>query len=233
MNRQTIKVKSGGVEVPTELFSPSSSARCPLVVMAYGTGGMMAPFGSMYTEFADGLAQAGFHCLVPDYLAKTQTLHDLEMLRLLPTCRTLWVSALCDATAFVTALGQVDASRVASCGFSLGGNLMIHAAQTIRARAFVDFFAPIASNIDTGSVVTPSMVSGFSPTLIHHGDQDAIVPFGDSRLFEGWLAAGGIDNKLITYHGQGHPSVHDISSWSAQSQHDSLSATVQFLRARL
>jgi len=159
MSQETIKFKSGGADITAELFSPPVVGKHPLVIMAYGTGGMMAPFGPMYISFADGLAKAGVFCLLPDYLAKTKTPHDLEMWNSLSTCRTAWVSALCDAVTNVMTLSQVDVSRVALGGFSLGGNLMIHAAQTNRAKAFVDFFAPIVSKLDPGSQIAAPMAS--------------------------------------------------------------------------
>src|SRR5437867_11844272 len=233
MSQETIKFKSGGADITAELFSPPVVGKHPLVIMAYGTGGMMAPFGPMYISFPCGLAKACVFCLLPDYLAITKTPHDLEMWNSLSTCRTAWVSALCDAVTNVMTLSQVDVSRVALGGFSLGGNLMIHAAQTNRAKAFVDFFAPIVSKLDPGSQIAAPMASSLPPTLIHHGKQDSIVPFGDSVLLEGWLKTATIDNKLISYETQGHPSSSDYSSWSPKSQNDSLVSTVKFLQTYL
>ena len=233
MSRQTIHFKSGGVDITAELFSSPLAGKLPLVIMAYGTGGMMPPFGPMYINFAEGLVKGGYCCLLPDYLARTKTPHDLEMLEFLPTHRSAWVSALGDAVTSAKTLGQVDMSRVALCGFSLGGNLMIHVAQTNRVKAIVDFFAPIVSQIDSGGVVTEAMVSHFPPTLIHHGVLDSTVPISNSLVLEKWLTTAGVDNKLISYEKQGHPSVLDSSSWGLESQNSSLAETTKFLQTYL
>jgi hypothetical protein len=58
MSRKTIHFKSAGVDITAELFSPDIAGKHPLVVMAYGTGGMMQPFDSMYIAFAEALAKA-------------------------------------------------------------------------------------------------------------------------------------------------------------------------------
>ena len=60
MNQPPITYKSGGVDVSVKLFSPPGAGTYPLVIMAYGTGGMMPPFDSMYIKFGEGLAKAGF-----------------------------------------------------------------------------------------------------------------------------------------------------------------------------
>jgi dienelactone hydrolase len=233
MNQQKIQYKSGGIDIDAELFSPAAAkGKQPLVVIAYGTGGMVQPFGPMYLRFAEGLARAGFFTLLPDYLARTKTPHNLEMLSLLPACGAAWASALGDAVDNAVTHDQVDDSRVALCGFSLGGNLMMHVAQTQRTNAFVDYFAPTVT-IDPTSVVTEAMASNLPTTLIHHGDKDKIVPLSDSEQLKKWLTNAKIECKLIPYEKQGHPSLNDSSSWSVKSQDASLLATIAFLQARL
>jgi acetyl esterase/lipase len=94
------------------------------------------------------------------------------------------------------------------------------------------FFAPIVSKLDPGSVIATAVVTNLPPTFIHHGDNDGTVPFSDSVLLEGWLKTASIDNKLIRYEKQGHPSLSDSSSWSAKSQNDSLVSTVKLLQTK-
>lgn len=233
MKHQTIKFKSGGVDINAEIFSPTVVGKQPWVIIAYGTGGMMKPFGPMYINFAEDLAKAGFFALLPNYLARTNTRHSLEMFNLLPTYRSAWVSTLGDAISNASTLSQVDGSRLALCGFSLGGNLMIHVAQTHRTNAFLDYFAPTVSRVDPASAVTEAMASNLPPTLVHHGDKDDIVPFSDSQLLEKWLSNAKTECKLIRYEKQGHPNPNDSSSWSVKSQNDSLLATTAFLKAHV
>lgn len=234
MSHETIKFKSGGVDITAELFSPPVEGRQPVIIIAYGTGGMMPPFGTMYTSFAEGLAKAGFFVVLPDYIARTKTRHDLqEMLEQLPMNRASWVSALYDTVIYTKTLSQVDASRVALCGFSLGGNLMIHVAQKYKAIAFVDFFAPTIRDIDPDGIVKEAMARNLPPTLIHHGKNDEIVRIANSEQLDQWLRNAKILSKLITYEGQGHPSVEDSSNWSVKSQNDSLAETIRFLDTHL
>ncbi len=233
MTLKTLTWKSGGVDMKADLYAPpvGMPKGYPLVVLAYGTGGMMAPFGDMYHNFAEGLSMAGFGCLLPDYLARTTTPHTLEMFGLLASCGTAWVAALHDSIAMGVALAEVDAHRVAVGGFSLGSNLMIHAVQTSPAKAFVDFFAPTVSHLVPASVVTPAMAAKMPPTLIHHGEQDGTVPIGDSVLLLGWLKSAGVSCEMISYSKQGHPSVTDASSWNTKSQTHGLDTTVGFLKS--
>lgn len=94
-------------------------------------------------------------------------------------------------------LGEVDSRRLAVGGFSLGGNLVLRAARSATARAFVDFFAPMVSGLDAHSVVTPVMAAALPPTLIHHGKPDAVVPIGDSLALKSWLQSAGVVCEMI------------------------------------
>jgi dienelactone hydrolase len=229
---------TGKTPIPVRVFTPTTATfNKKAVVVAYGTEGLNGDFGPLIDDgFCQVLADQGFLVARPEFFKKTATTAGMEpvFLALNAGQAPQWVEAIVDAVEWVqsnTAHG-VASGRVALIGFSLGANLVLHAASKTKVKAVVDFFGPITQLPQV--TISKSELTGFPPTQIHHGKEDKVVPFSESDVvLRGYLA----DNKVpffevIPYPRQGHPG-QSKDSWKDTTQAAATAAVVKFLETHV
>jgi dienelactone hydrolase len=208
--------KSGGTDVPVSVSQPATTGTHPAVLLAYGTRGLNAPFGTAILNFARDLASAGYVALVPHYLERTGTPAaksqpgDLAVMDAFMEYRDVWIDTLGDCLSYAANRADVAANRTGVVGFSMGAHLMLRLAKAdhkVKVNAVVSFFAPITqpqpffNGLGDGITKLP-------PVQIHHGETDSIVdPRQSHELTKVLKSAGkveGRDYELYRYPGQGH-----------------------------
>ncbi len=162
---------SRGKTIQFELFNPSGTPNGGVIVITYGTDGMLAPWGSIIRAYAESLSQKGFIAIIPDYFASTSTMPRSDALNKISIDRNTWQATLADAITHAKTLPNVQASRVGLLGFSLGGHLCLRLRET--AKVLVEFFAPEFPGLDSLGSTTKLTLQA----QIHHGLADQIVPF--------------------------------------------------------
>lgn len=169
--------KSRGQDIPTNIFSPSTAANGGLVILAYGSDGLVdngnGPWKSLIEGYATDLAGVGYIAAIPDYFAASGTSPgDLDpsnpvgYLKQVLAHRAAWQAALEDAAtelAKPALLPGIDASRIGFVGFSLGGHLCARASQAVRASVL--FFAPQFDGLGLSGTLSTKIE-------IHHGEDD-------------------------------------------------------------
>jgi acetyl esterase/lipase len=63
-----------------------------------------------------------------------------------------------------------------------------------------------------------------APTLLLHGDKDALVPLEQAVLLRDKLQNAGVEQNLVIYPGQGH------DGWTLDALHDSFQRVAQFIK---
>lgn len=204
---------SGGKPIPFELFVPTTAGLHPAVVVAYGTEGMGVingfDAGTAIRDFASSLANRGFVVVLPHYFERTGTTPGFEtVLPVFSQHRDKWLDTLGDCLAFAASrTTDVDATKLALLGFSLGGHLALRQAKRgtgLPVGAVVEFFAPISS--------LPGGLGGdigkLPPVQLNHGTVDNVVLPTQCDELEGLLVAAGkvknVDYERHDYPGQGH-----------------------------
>ncbi len=115
---------------------------------------------------------------------------------------------------------EVDPARIGLVGFSLGAYLaMSVAAQDPRVGAVVECFGGMPDRIAENLQRLP-------PTLILHGDADAVVPVSEAYKLEDLLRARGVEYEIRIYRGVGH-------AFTGAAAVDSITRTAGFLRRHL
>jgi dienelactone hydrolase len=194
-------IPSGGVQLPSKLYSPSGTGPGGLVVLAYGTDGFVdnghGPWQTMMCGYAQELANAGFAALIPDYFAKTGTPHGGAAASSIVQHHDDWSTALVDTVAYSRTLATVDPSRIGMVGFSLGGYLCLRSRAAAKPKALVEYFAPVFEGIGAkGSV---------PHVQIHHGTLDTgPTAFSNATQIEGLLKLEGPDVTLYAYKNATH-----------------------------
>jgi carboxymethylenebutenolidase len=109
-----------------------------------------------------------------------------------------WAETAAEA---ITELGKqpgVDPKRIGVVGVSLGASLGNSlATQDSRIAAVVDCFGTLPPFVEQHA-------SRFAPTLILHGEDDAVVPVREATQLEAALKAHHIPYEIKLYPGQGH-----------------------------
>jgi len=181
------------------LLKPQGNGPFPAVLISHGLGGSAQSFGMMK---AREMVQWGMVCIAPDYAhagrAGDRTLFgaSAENIRRANACLDL-----------LRAMPEVDATRLAAYGHSMGGFVTIGLASADEGAVKV---AAI-----TGSGVAPQ--DGFpapsaraaekirTPFLILHGANDTTVRPEQSAALQQALDRNKVPNERIVAEGHGHP----------------------------
>jgi dienelactone hydrolase len=163
---ETTSFTSNGMSIGAELFRPTGIANGGVVIIAYGSDGLLDPWGEQILSYGEALADQGFIAFVPKYFESTQTAPGPAALEAIRRYRDIWQQTLGDAIDYATTMVEADRERVGLLGFSLGGHLCLRLRAT--ASVLVEFFAPA---LDLGPANPNKLFA-----QIHHGLADGLVP---------------------------------------------------------
>ncbi len=189
-------VETGGVSISVECFEPPNAvASRPAIVALHGSGGFTngAPIVRALVAPVVGL---GYSVFLPHYFERTGTARsDFDTSRRhFPT----WLETVGDTLGFVSLQPLVDPTRIGVIGLSLGAFLGLSiATRDARVKAIVDFYGALPPPFDADAAKLP-------PTLMLHGENDAIVPVGEARRLEAELVEHGVPHEVRIYPNEGH-----------------------------
>ncbi|VTR91656.1 dienelactone hydrolase : Putative uncharacterized protein OS=Rhodopirellula baltica (strain SH1) GN=RB4286 PE=4 SV=1: DLH [Gemmata massiliana] len=228
---------SGGRSVTAELYTPSGAPIKGVVVIAYGSDGLVdndtGPWATMIRGYAADLEAAGTLVLIPDYLGATGTSPGLgTVLTALPAHRAAWEAVLVDALGHGLTLAP-SGVKTGAIGFSLGGYLVLRVRGNVNALS--SYFAPysvIPGVPDIGPAPTPSRLTAAE---VHHGGDDHIVPATNATRITTDLTAQGVSTDSYSYTGADHGfgSIGNDPAANAAARSLSKSRTLAFFARHL
>lgn len=211
-----------------ESTATTASSPCGLVVVAYGTDGLLdttnRPWATMIRGYADSLSQSGLTVLIPDFFAATNTSPGIQAAEQIESKRDLWLEVISETIDYGMKLPLVDPQRVGILGFSLGGYLCLRLRSKVRY--MVEYFAPVLDGIGLGSNLTHCQ--------IHHGkdDKGPATAFSNASAIERTLQSEGTVTELFPYPGAGHGFVgNDPANTDARDK--SQQRTIAFFESHL
>ena len=200
---ETATFKSGGKRVAVECSKPTKPGKYPAVVLLHAVDGIDATWGPLYRDLAAEYAGRGYVVVLVHYYDRTDPdkkervgYRDLfvnhftrkEVPRKEQERMTAlfgaWGEAVRDAVAYARSRPEVDRDRVGLVGFSLGASLALAAAaeHDLKLACLVELFGALPRE-------HRGRVREMPPTLIIHGDADAVVPVEEAYLLAGLLLA--------------------------------------------
>lgn len=208
--------ESGGKSIRLDAYLPESNGSpLPAVIALYGSGGGV----SGMEQPASMLAAQGFAVFVLHYFDRTETVEAYDkptIFRNFPA----WGKTVWDAIGHVAADPRVDGDRIGLLGFSLGAYLALSvAAVDSRVKVVVEFFGGLPKEVKF-------FMRRLCPTLILHGEADAVVPVQEAYDLQNILEKKGIPYEMKIYPGVGHGFDNDI--WR-----DAGMRSLQFLQKHL
>lgn len=209
---------SGRDKVLVDIFRPRAPGRYPGVILLHGADPHLGE--KHYYEMAEDLAKSGFVCLFVRYYDRGRRGRG---------SRSDWTRTIGDALTFAATLPDVDESRLALLGYSLGAFLSLTYAPTDpRVQAVVAYYG----GISPGDM--SEAMENMPPTLLLHGTYDRTVPVRRSiDAFEQLrLKAKPVD--VVIYPKVGHGfTLHTRGGWDEVVGEDSWTRTVAFLNFHL
>jgi len=184
---------SGSKPIRLDAYLPNSTTKLPAVLALYGSGGGIEGMN----EPASMLAEQGFAVFVLHYFDRTDTTQATDkqtIFRHFPS----WGKTVWDAIGHIAQHPQVDPDRIALLGFSLGAYLALSVASVdSRVKAVVEFFGGLPKEMRL-------FMRRLCPTLILHGEADAIIPVAEAYDLEALLQKKNVDYEMKIYPGVGH-----------------------------
>jgi dipeptidyl aminopeptidase/acylaminoacyl peptidase len=112
----------------------------------------------------------------------------------------MWIATVADALKYIRSRPSVNPARVALLGISLGAflSLVLATDPAVRMPAVVEI---------SGGMPEPAIeavTDEYPPTLIIHGDEDAVVPVAMAHQLEALLNARRVPHESLILSGQGH-----------------------------
>ncbi len=184
-----------GKTIGFEGFGPKAPGRHPAIVILHGSGGMDVG-GAEFRNFARELACRGFVARIVHYFDQSGTRHaDAAQIA---RSFSSWMATVGDAITSLARREDVDPGRVGLLGFSLGSYLALSvASHDRRVAAVVEYFGGLPD-------LFARDIRQFPPTLILHGDADAVVPVNEAQKLERLFTENAIPFEIRVYPGQGH-----------------------------
>jgi len=192
--------------LPTDIYIPTATTPRPLIMFSHGYHGAPAKFSLLFGAWA----RAGYMVAAPQFPLTSTRGAPYDQV-------TDFVNQPGDISFVLTQLlhgplrSQIDSSRIAAAGLSLGGGTTYGLIDNpccldtrYRAAAIFDglrlpFTKPFRKNT--------------VPVLIAHIDTDIAVPY---RLAEQWYAQSASPKWFLTFHTGAHPEAYE----NTKSPHD-------------
>ncbi|WP_163864205.1 alpha/beta hydrolase family protein [Myxococcus eversor] len=190
-------VLKGVVFVP-----PTGTGPFPAVVISHGKGGSARGYSA---NIARSMVTWGLVAIATSYT------HGSDAAGTLPTgaegASAENVQRAHKAWDLLSCVGNVDFTRVAAHGHSMGGFVTGQLLGTHPA----DFRAAshTAGGVSTGPNSTDPVTAGFitTPYQLHHGDADTVVPLSQDQALRSILVGNGIPHQLHVYAGYTHTQI--------------------------
>ncbi|MCC6468563.1 MAG: dienelactone hydrolase family protein [Alphaproteobacteria bacterium] len=222
-------VESNGLQFTVECFRSKQAGTAPGIIILHGARGIGR--NTIYERLAEHLNARGHHAFIFQYLGAAETAPVVltgksppkgaaARLKTPPRKRGVdseaQTQAIDRAITAVQALPYVDHERIGMFGLSLGGfHALAIASRDERIGAVVDMFGAMPRPV--GPTVTR-----MPPTLVLHGDRDAVVPVRRAQELAKLLKSIGASYEVKIYKGQGH-------SFTGAADQDSVERSVEFL----
>ena len=191
---------SGGVTIRLSVTEPvqRGDERWPAILLLHGAGGNV---GFWMDRIAPQVARLGIAAYAVHYFDRTGTVRADPATILDGKHVPLWMGTARDALAQVAQRPQVDPERIALLGVSLGAYLSLGLA-TLPFRPAIRAIVEISGGLAPG--YEDRVTEMFPPTLILHGDQDAVVPVSEAHKVWAVLERCGVSTRMEILAGEGH-----------------------------
>jgi len=215
---EKVKIPSGKDKVNAEVFYPNSALPAPIVILLHGSHPQRTD--AYYDVMAQDLAMHGYLCVFPHYFERGQKGRGN---------RSQWMATVGDAIDYAETLPNVDKTRVALVGYSLGSFLGLGYAPTdTRVTCLVAFYGGLSG------CYLPSASEHMPPTLLIHGMKDRTVPARRSLEAFKNLRETRKPVSVVLYPGVGHGfTLHRRGEWDDSVSEDSWNRTLAFLNYNL
>ena len=212
--RSRQRFSSGQDSVLADILRPRAPGRFPAVVLLHGADPRRGE--SLYYDMAEDLAKNGFVCLFVRYYNRGRKNRGT---------RAQWTRTVGDALTFAATLPDVDESRMALLGYSLGAFLALTYAPTdTRVQAVVAYYGGVQP------CDMPNALKHMPPTLLLHGTYDRTVPVRHSIEAFQQLRLKSMPVDLVIYPEVGHGfTLHNYGGWDEKVAHDSWARVIAFL----
>lgn len=210
------------------VYPENTSGKLPAVVMIHEWWGLNQNIKNM----AEVLAKEGYVVLAVDLYNGQVAAESGQASSLASSVRNnpgLAIENLQSAVKYLSALDNVDSSRIASLGWCFGGGWSLQLALNAES--------PLAATVVYyGSLVTDEgELSKISwPVLGIFGSTDQSIPVETVRQFESALAANNITNEIYIYEGVGHAFANPSGdNYAPEETEDAWQKTLAFLDKHL
>lgn len=200
---EIISIDVGGRNYDAAIAQPQGEGPWPAVVVVHDLTG----FGADARRHCDRFAEAGYVAVAPDLYRGGNVACVVQTLKSVATHKGHAYQVLNGARQAVMSRDDVDAQRVAICGFCMGGGFALIAAADEAYAVAAPFYGTVPR--------AASRLRGICPTLAQYGTEDiAFVPHGQ-RLSE-HLRELGIAHEVLFHEGAGHSFMNRLEGLAAK-----------------
>ena len=210
-----LSYKSNDKDIGVVVYEPQRSGNFPALLVIHGSSG---PVSSFIGDYGQQLANLGYVVFLVHYFDATGT--SYASFSSIQKHFVVWMSTIADAISFAERHPKVNSAHIGLLGVSLGGYLSLSvASKDSRVGAVVSLMGGMPPDFIAQAQRMP-------PTLLLHGEADAVVPVSEVYAVEALLKRLGAKHEIKTYPSQGH-------SFRGMAQVDALTRTLKFLSRNL
>jgi carboxymethylenebutenolidase len=210
-----LSYSSQGKDIGVVVYEPQRSGTFPALLVIHGSSG---PVSSFVGDYAQQLANFGYIVFFVHYFDATGT--GYASYSAIHAYFQTWLATIADAVSLAERHPRVDSNRIGLLGVSLGGFLSLAlASKDSRICAVASLMGGMPDEFISEARQMP-------PTLLLHGEADAMVPVSEAQKVDALLKRLGTPHELKIYPGQGH-------SFRGMAPMDALTRTLRFLSRHL
>ena len=161
--------KSGGKVIHCDEYRVQNPTKAPAVIVLHGSGGLSS-HNFPFAELAKRLSLQGFLILIPHYLDATDGSPANAEIHY-----EKWIKVTEDSLHYLRARSDVDKTRIAILGFSLGASIALAAASQ---------GLPVAAMVECSGSLPDDYFHRFRampPLLILHNAADPVMPASNAE----------------------------------------------------
>lgn len=210
---------SNGQNISVEKFAPKLQGKYPVLILAHGADGLkLEKWTKIYSRLAEALSQNGYIVFLPHYFESTQT--EIANHPTILKNFMVWGKTIDNAIDYAVTQPDIDSSKIGVVGVSLGASeVLTLATQDRRIVVVVEFFGAMPD-------WAWNLRQRMPPTLILHGEADAIVSVKEAYKLDDFLKEASIPHKVNIYPNQNHGFI-------GKADQDSKDQAVMFLNSYL